>query len=49
MLMGKKKNKSQKGAQIQQQIYLLRSLFEKNQISLGELLEGLSLLIGSSK
>ncbi|CAF3904242.1 unnamed protein product [Adineta steineri] len=49
MIMGKNKTKCKKSAQLQQQISSLRSRFEENQISLDELLEGLSLLIGTSK
>ena len=46
---GLTKNKSKKTVALQKRIDTLGSQFEQNQIDLDELVEGLSLLVGSSK
>ncbi len=48
-MMGKKKNTNKKTILLQEQISLLQAQFQQNEIGLGELLEGLSLLVGTSK
>jgi hypothetical protein len=49
MIMGEKKVKDVKVVELQAKINLSRSLFNQNQITLPELLTGLSFLIGASK
>jgi len=49
MIMGEKKVKVVKIVELQAKINLSRSLFNQNQITLPELLTGLSFLIGTSK
>ncbi|CAF0790236.1 unnamed protein product [Adineta steineri] len=49
MIMGEKKIKNKKTIELQEKISSSRSLFYQNQITLPELLTGLSLLVGTSK
>ena len=49
MTMGGKQKKNQRSIFLQTDISTLRLRFDENQISLDELLQGLSLLIGTSR
>jgi hypothetical protein len=49
MLMGGKQKKNKKTIALQDRIHSLGSLFDQNKIGLGDLLEGLSLLVGMKK
>lgn len=49
ILTGVQKKKNKAVAMLQQRISTLQSQFDENNISLAELLEGLSLLVGTSK
>jgi hypothetical protein len=47
MVMGAKKKTNKKAAVLQQRIDSLKSDFNQNKITLGDFLEGLSLLVGT--
>jgi hypothetical protein len=49
MMMGGKKIKDKKTVELQQRISSARAFYYQNQTTLPQLLEGLSLLVGTSK